>query len=160
LEELEDPKSVQRYESPDRPCRIHGLGDRAVWAQQESSRMQKAALGFDERASELMDLFSIGAMQYRIRLDSQPLDKRPSGIAVVNRHRNDLGALLCEEWNDVIEVNQLLTAIRSPVAPVEQHHTPRTVEQIRNDYLRVVESQRRDLRKLLVHTKLHRNPPH
>jgi hypothetical protein len=112
--------------------------------------MQETSFGFDESSGEFMDLLSVSAVQDRIRLDSQSINESLGGRAVVHRQCNHLGVQLAEQRNDVIEVNQLLTAVRSPVAPVEQHNTPGSLHQIRHAEVSVVETFRRDLWELIA----------
>ena len=155
LQEFQYTQRVERHEPTDRTGRVNGLGDGAVRTQQEPGGMQETSLGFDERTGEFMDLLDIRAVQHRVGLDTQPVDQSLGRDTIVDRKRHDLGILLVEQGNDVVEVNQLLTAVRSPVPSVEQHDAPRTVEQIRNGDLGVVETHCDQLRELIAYVELH-----
>ncbi len=97
--------------------------DLQVGFQQETGGMQNFALVFDERASPAADVLIINTIAYWKR-QFLNLDRFTGVFQRVDRRGDHRDAELPELGQPGLVVSQLLTAVPSPVAAVEQHGSP------------------------------------
>ena len=65
-------------------------------------------------------------------LEPKPLDRPPCSFLGIRRERHDSGIQVVELRLVLLEVSQLLTAVTSPVTPVEKQHGGLALELVRN----------------------------
>ena len=111
-----------------------------VGFEQESRGLQDFALMLDECASAAADVLKIQAVGHRKRefVRAHGLLRR---FRRIDRSRDDRDAELFQIGEPCLIVSQLLTAVSSPVAAVQQHHAPPAGGQCRNA-LRAAADQR------------------
>ena len=123
LLEVDDAQYVRGNETADLRAAVDRGDDMAVRAQQEAGRLHNAPPLLPIRAGRPANLHSVNAAGHRER-DLELFDQLPGIGLVVDRGRNDGGAFLLEIGEPGLEVSQLLTAVRSPVAAIEENHAP------------------------------------
>jgi len=84
LKELQNSQRIKWGEAPDGSRGVDGLGDLAFGGEHEPGGVQETTFAFDERSGELVELLSIGAVEYRKRLDPQPIYQGLGGVAVID----------------------------------------------------------------------------
>jgi len=117
---------VVTRESTDRSRRVTRLGDLARGIQEKSSGMQKRAVaGLKSCARRARNSRSVELGNHLDVTELHSAGQLGCGFGAVDRgsHHGDTG--LHQQESIRVKVNQLLTAIWSPIAPVEQNRCPR-----------------------------------
>ena len=160
LHELQDAHDIAGDETADGSRRVDGLGDLASGADHEARRVQETAFALYEGTGELVDL--VGRRRCGGSGSRRGASRRPapgsSSLSSTDR-ATTLRVELVEKRCDGVEVNQLLTTVRSPVAPVDEHDAPRSFEDIGNRHVVAVEILRRERRKDVASFQLHPRTP-
>src|SRR5256885_6147810 len=115
---IDHTKTVSGYEPADRADAVNGKGQRPVPPDDEAGRLQEAPLLLEECAGRRRNLRRVQSVGHREH-ELVALDGFPGVVEPIHGARHDGRAPRCELGERLLEVSQLLTAIRSPMSPVD-----------------------------------------
>lgn len=129
-------QSVVGGKPTDRTTRIDRNGHDTLRIEKETRRMEElpvtTVIG---RAGLLGDYSGIEFRHHLHEGEPQTFGQRRRPVDPVDRGSHNVDAQLLEQGGVRLEVNQLLTTVRSPVAAVEQHDAPRTPNQVADHHV-------------------------
>ncbi len=121
------PQDVPGRQAPDRTAGIDAQVDRPVGTENETGGVKKGTIaGLHGRPGRLDHSVGVNIGGHRDPTDPESFLELCRSLCRINRSGNHLYAEIGQETGIHIEVNQLLTTVRSPVSSVEQDDRPRS----------------------------------